>query len=183
MIGYVLLIGLLGLITLGACVLIAAYVSFTLVPMIWGDAPLVGTQRKRLTRMLQLAELTTQDRVIDLGSGDGRLVFGATRAGVKQAVGYEIHPLLVWRSRLFANLFRLPNAHFVRRSFWGVTFTDVDVVFVYQLPRAMIRLAKKFAEELPPGARIISNTFELPGWEPIHTEEGIWVYQKERRAK
>ncbi len=178
MIGYLLLLGVLGLITLGACTVIVAYVSYTLVPMIWGDAPLVGTQRKKLARMLELAKLTNQDHVIDLGSGDGRLVFGAARAGVKQAVGYEIHPLLVWRSRLFAKLFRLPNARFVRQSFWDVSFAEADVVFVYQLPRAMIRLAKKFTDELPAGARIISNTFELPGWEPIQREEGIWVYQK-----
>ncbi len=166
------------LVILEAITVIGVLLSYTIIPRFWGDAPYVGSKREKVERMLRLAKLIETDRVVDLGSGDGRLVFAAARKGVDEAVGYEIHPLLVWRSKVLAKLLRLPQATFRAQSFWDVSLSEFNVVFVYQLPRVMIRLAKKFSEELPPGARIISNSFELPGWEPIVEEEGVRMYQK-----
>ncbi len=157
---------------------VAVSVSYTLIPRLWGDAPYVGSKRERVAIMGRLAALTPADRVVDLGSGDGRLVFAAAKQGVKEAVGYEIHPVLVWRSRMLAKWLRLPNAHFRAQSFWDISLSEYTVVLVYQLPRVMIRLAKKFTEELPPGARVISNSFELPGWEVVREEGGVRLYQK-----
>lgn len=166
------------LIVLGTVGVIALFISYTVIPRVWGDAPYVGSKREKVERMLRVAKLTETDRVVDLGSGDGRLVFAAARKGVDEAVGYEIHPVLVWRSKFLALVLRLPNAIFRAQSFWDISLSEFNVVLVYQLPRVMIRLAKKFSEELPPGARIISNSFELPGWEPILEDEGVRMYQK-----
>ncbi len=164
----------------GVIVVVGIFLSYTIIPHFWGDAPYVGSKREKVERMLRLAKLTETDRVVDLGSGDGRLVFAAAKEGVDEAVGYEIHPILVWRSKILAKLFRLPQAVFRSQSFWDVSLSEFNVVFVYQLPRVMIRLAKKFSEELPLGARIISNSFELPGWEAILEEEGVRMYQKKK---
>lgn len=174
------LCALILLIVLGVIGVIGVFLSYTIIPRFWGDAPYVGSKQEKVARMLRLAKLEETDRVVDLGSGDGRLVFAAAKQGVDEAVGYEIHPVLVWRSKLFAKLLRLSNATFRAQSFWEVSLSEFNVVFVYQLPRVMIRLAKKFSDELPPGARIISNSFELPGWEPILEEEGVRMYQKNR---
>ncbi len=161
-----------------AILAVTLFISYTVIPRLWGDAPYVGSKREKVEKMLRLAKLVSTDRVVDLGSGDGRLVFAAAKQGVAEAVGYEIHPVLVWRSRLLAKLLRLPNATFRSQSFWDISLREFNVVLVYQLPRVMIRLAKKFSDELPPGAKIISNSFELPGWEPILEEPGVRVYQK-----
>jgi ribosomal protein L11 methylase PrmA len=128
--------------------------------------------------MLFAAKLTPQDRVVDLGSGDGRLVFHAIKAGAKEATGYEIHAGLVWKAKLEAHLRHMPNAHFVHASFWDISLREVDLVFVYQLPSAMVKLAEKFAEELPEGARIVSNAFTIPNWKPVAEHGKVRLYVK-----
>lgn len=162
---------------------VGLFLSYTFIPRFWGDAPFVGSKAQRVERMVRLAKLTNQDRVTDLGSGDGRIIFAAARAGVREAIGYEIHPFLVWKARFFARLHRLPHARFKAVSFWDISLRDTTVVFVYQLPRVMIRLAKKFDQELPPGARIVSNEFVLPGWNLLAEEEGVHLYQKELKVR
>jgi len=157
-------------------------VSYTVIPRLKGDAPYVVSANDRVERMIRLAGLALTDRVIDLGSGDGRLVFASARAGVASAVGVEIHPALVWRSRIIARFRRLRNATFVCGSFWETPLADVDVVFVYQLPRVMEKLAEKFRRELPDGARIVSNAFLLPGWTPVAEEGNVRLYIHRRNA-
>ena len=177
---YYFLLAIVFLVVIGAIGVISLFLSYTIIPRFWGDAPYVGSKKAKVERMLRLAQLSETDRVVDLGSGDGRLVFAAARKGVDEAVGYEIHPFLVWRSTVLAKILRLPNAHFIAKSFWDVSLSEFNVVLVYQLPRVMIRLAQKFSAELPTGARIISNSFELPGWEAVVEEEGVRIYQKKK---
>lgn len=93
-----------------AILAVALFISYTVIPRLWGDAPYVGSKREKVEKMLRLAKLVPTDRVVDLGSGDGRLVFAAAKQVVAEAVGYEIHPVLAWRYKLLAKLLRLPNA-------------------------------------------------------------------------
>lgn len=128
--------------------------------------------------MIRLAELKASDRVVDLGSGDGRLVLAAANAGVSEATGYEIDSWNVWKANHEAKRLKRVNARFICRSFWTVSLREVDVVFVYGLPPYMARLAEKCAAELPSGARVVSLLYELPGWRSLEAQEGIYLYQK-----
>lgn len=128
--------------------------------------------------MIRLAGLKASDRVVDLGSGDGRLVLAAANAGVSEATGYEIDGWNVWKANREAKRLKRANTRFICRSFWTVSLHEVDVVFVYGLPPYMARLAEKCATELPSGARVVSLLYELPGWRSLETQEGIHLYRK-----
>lgn len=151
---------------------------YGLLPTLVGGAPYMPTNPDLVKAMIRLAGLKASDRVVDLGSGDGRFVLAAANAGVSEATGYEIDGWNVWNANREAKRLKLVNTRFVCRSFWTVSLREVDVVFVYGLPPYMARLAEKCAAELPSGARVVSLLYELPGWRSLKTQEGIHLYQK-----
>lgn len=167
---------LLVLIVTGAIGLTAF--RYGLLPTLVGGAPYMPTNPDLVKTMIRLAGLKPSDRVVDLGSGDGRIVVAAAKAGVSQATGYEIDGWNVWKANRRAKRLNISNARFIRCSFWNVSLREVDVVFVYGLPPYMARLAEKCAAELPSGARVVSLVYELPGWRSVETQEGIHLYQK-----
>ncbi len=149
---------------------------YGLLPTLFGGAPYVPTSQEVVKLMLTLANVTPNDRIVDLGSGDGRLVIAAAEAGVKSATGYEIDAWSVHASRQLAKRRELSNAHFVCASFWKAPLHEVDVVFVYGLPPYMNRLANKCRAELASGARIVSLLYDLPGWTPDKIVEDVRFY-------
>ena len=133
-------------------------------------------QKKKAKQSLQF---------VDLGSGDGRVVFRAAREGLfDKSVGYEINPVL----HLFANFRRLAtpkywsNTQFYMRDLWKIQLHQYDVVAVYGLAPIMERLGKKLEKELPNGAIVVSNVFSIPGWKVSDTKNGtkgsgVYLYQ------
>jgi len=154
--------------------------STTLLPVFYHHGgPYVPTKMPIVEQMVRLAEIKPGMRVADLGSGDGRLVFAALKAGADQAVGYEINPWLVWRSRQTARRLGLQNrATFIRRSMFEAEVKDLNIIFLYQLPNTMLLLNDKLWRELPPGARVVSNGFKFKDWAPIKEEGPVRVYAK-----
>ena len=149
---------------------------YGLLPALFGGAPYMPTNAALVQIMLDLAHIQAADRVVDLGSGDGRLVIAAARKGAQEAVGYEIDVWNVWKARRWARHLGLRNAQFVHASFWKISLSEFNVVFVYGLPPYMARLAEKCRAELAPGTRIVSLLYDLPGWEPTVVQEGIRLY-------
>ncbi len=150
-----------------------------LLPIIYRGGPFVPTSKQTVKHMIALAKLTPNDRVADLGSGDGRLLFAAIKAGAKSAHGYEIHPLLVMYSNWLARAKKIQDkTHTFKQSFWDADMTKYDVVLLYQLPNPMQKLSKKLKDELPHGARIVVHAFPFDDWEPVKQEGKIYVYEK-----
>lgn len=149
-----------------------------LLPLVYFGGPYVPTRNEDVEEMIRLANLRPEDTVADLGSGDGRIVIAAAKAGVKDALGVEINGALVKTSKISAKRLNLQNARFVRESFWKSNFSDRTVVFLYQVPYAMRRLEGKLRDELPAGARIISNDFTFVDWKPSEEYGRIRVYIK-----
>jgi len=126
---------------------------------------------------------------VDLGSGDGRVVFRAARENIfAKSIGYEINPAL----HLFANFRRLitpqywNSTSFYMRDIWKIQLYQYDVVAVYGLAPIMDKLGKKLEKELQPGSIVVSNVFSIPGWKVSNTassssggkgKEGVFVYQ------
>ena len=125
--------------------------------------------------MMELAEIHPGMRVIDLGSGAGRLLFLAAEKGAV-AIGYELNPFLVWWTRLVASL-KKATVVVEQRSLYQADLHEADVVFAFLFPKPMKKLAPKLFQELKPGARIISYVFSIPGQTPIAKQEGIYVYR------
>ena len=116
--------------------------------------------------MLDMARVTAQDFVIDLGSGDGRNVIAAAKRGA-HALGVEYNPDLVELSKRNARAAGVgEKATFVQGDMFEADISKATALILFLVPDNLHRLASKFYN-LKPGTRIVSNTYEIGGgWEP-----------------
>jgi precorrin-6B methylase 2 len=121
----------------------------------------------------KLAKVTPDDYVIDLGSGDGRLVIAAAKLGA-QAVGIEYNPDMVALSKRNARQEGVSDkADFFQADLFECDLSKATVITMFLLPEINLKLRPRLLE-LKPGTRIVSNTFTMGEWEPdyeITTEE------------
>lgn len=158
----------------------ALFLWFLVWVVIIGDlrgAPFVASRRDKIRLMCDLAEIRPGMRVVDLGSGDGAILFEAARRGAI-ATGLEINPFLVWFSRIRARCAGFKNKISVlRHDFYFGDLPEADVIFVYLWPETMDKLREKFLRECQPGTLIISNAFPMKGWRAIMEKDGVYLYE------
>jgi precorrin-6B methylase 2 len=131
--------------------------------------PFITTPDEVVRRMLELARTGPDDLVVDLGSGDGRIVIAAARQFGARGLGVEIDAGLVEKSR--ANAARAGVAErvsFVQGDVLSAEISAATVVTVYLLPDLMNRL--ELLRRLQPGTRIVSHAFTMTGWRPDRRE-------------
>jgi len=117
------------------------------------------TSGENIAAIVRFAEIIPGQKIADLGSGDGRILIVLARAGA-EAHGYEINPILVYRSRRAIKKAGLQGGAFVHwKSFWKVDTSSYSTVVVYGIPFIMDALGTKLKHELSPGAKVISNVF------------------------
>jgi SAM-dependent methyltransferase len=135
-------------------------------------APFVTTPEDVVESMLALAGTGPADYVIDLGSGDGRIVIAAAKLHGAKGLGVEIDGKLVEVSRENAKRAGVAElAQFVERDVMLTDLSRATVVTLYLLPSLIDRLQPKFLDELRPGARIVSHAFTMKGWNPDRVEK------------
>ncbi len=142
-------------------------------------APWVPTPKKRVRSMLEFAEVTSDDILYDLGSGDGRIVVMAGKEFGATSIGIEVDPLRLMWSRLSIRRHRLrKRVQVIRANFFKVSLKDATVVTLYQGHEINKKIRDKLASELRPGTRVVSYRFILDGWTPAKTyeEESIYLY-------
>jgi len=134
------------------------------------DVPFVVSPEKTVEGMLELAGVTESDTVYDLGSGDGRIPIAAAKQHGARGVGIEIKPDLVQRARKRAKLAGVQDlVEFRRQDLFEADFSDATVVTMYLFPEVNLRLRPMLFEQLDPGARVISHSFDMDGWQPDST--------------
>ena len=123
--------------------------------------------------MLEIARVTADDYVIDLGSGDGRTVITAAKLGAK-ALGIEYNPDMVALSKENAIKEGVSEkAEFIKADLFETDFSKATVITMFLLPEINLKLRPKLLD-LKPGTRIVSNTFTMGEWEAdqeVTTEE------------
>ena len=93
------------------------------------------------------------------------------------AVGIEIDPVRYYWAKLSILRLRLQdNAKVLFGNFFKSNLSKADVVTLYLLQETNVRLIKKLSDELKPGARIVTNTFTIPGWRAIRRDEQAKIY-------
>jgi hypothetical protein len=133
------------------------------------DAVWVPTSPGMVEKMLDMAQVTAQDFVVDLGSGDGRNVIAAARRGAR-ALGVEYNADLVELSRQRAREAGVSDrASFLQDDMFEADISKATVLALFLLPQNLERLRDKFLA-LRPGTRIVLNTYGIPGWEPDETD-------------
>ena len=134
------------------------------------DVVWVPTPAELVEKMLDMAQVTPQDIVIDLGSGDGRNVIAAAKRGAR-AIGFEYNPEMVALSRRLAKEAGVADsATFIEGDMFEADISKATVLALFLLPSNLDKLAPKFLA-LKPGTRIVNNTFNVTGWEADATEK------------
>lgn len=138
----------------------------------------VPTRRKHISRIIDMLAVRPDEKIVDLGSGDGRLLIAIAKAG-GEAHGFEHNPLLVWRSRQNAKRAGLADKIFVYQgNFWAADISRYDAAVIYGIPYIMQRLEEKLRTELKSGARVVSYSFSFPNWKPVKSDRHVYLYQK-----
>ena len=131
------------------------------------DVPFVPTPPAVVAAMLGIADVAPDDFVIDLGSGDGRIVIAAAKQRGARGFGVEIDGALVGAARREAQREGVAGRVEFREQNLFITEMDrATVVTMYLYPRLMLRLRPRLFAELRPGARIVSHDFDMEGWRP-----------------
>lgn len=134
------------------------------------DVVWVPTSPELVEKMLDLANVTKDDVVFDLGSGDGRMVIAAAKRGAR-ATGVEFNPEMVKLSRQLAQEAGVADrATFIEGDMYTADISKATVLALFLLTENLKRLEPKF-RALPPGTRIVVNTFGIPEWTPDVTEQ------------
>lgn len=132
--------------------------------------PFITTPDDVVERMLALAGTRAEDLVVDLGSGDGRIVITAARKYGARGLGIELDDKLVQLSRDNARKAAVADrVQFVQGDVLLADFSKASVVTVYLLPDLIGQLQSKFMQ-LRPGTRIVSHSFRMTGWRPDRSE-------------
>lgn len=138
--------------------------------------PATSVQVENVLKVLQ----QRSGSLVDIGSGDGRIVIAAAKRGFR-AVGFELNPWLVWYSRYRA--WREGVHHstsFYISDLWKVSFAQYSNVVIFGVPQMMEQLEDKLGKELQSSARVVACRFPFPSWVPDDMAgEGIdtvWVY-------
>lgn len=136
------------------------------------DVPYVPTSERVVEAMLDMAAVSEDDVVYDLGSGDGRIVITAAESYGARGVGIEIDPQRVAEARASARYAGVGDQVEIRQGdLFEADLSDATVVTLYLLPSVNLELRPKLFEELEPGTRIVSHDFDMGDWEPERTVE------------
>jgi SAM-dependent methyltransferase len=134
------------------------------------DVIWVPTAQALVDRMLDLAQVTPNDLLMDLGSGDGRTVITAAKRGTR-AIGVEYNPDMVELSRRNANEAGAGElATFMQADLFATDFSKASVITMFLLPSINLKLRPKILE-MKAGTRVVSNSFDMGDWRPEQTVE------------
>ena len=133
------------------------------------DVVWVPTPQSLVDKMLDMAKVTPDDYVIDLGSGDGRTVITAAKRGAR-ALGIEYNPDMVELSKLNAAKEGISGkASFTKADIFESDFSQATVITMYLLPQLNVKLRPKILD-LKPGTRIVSHAFTMEEWTADQTD-------------
>jgi hypothetical protein len=129
--------------------------------------PYVPSPQSVVSDMLHYAEVGPKDFVIDLGSGDGRIVLTAAKVFGARGFGVEIQDHLVKLSNDAAQKEGLADrVRFMKQDLFATDISQATVLTMYLLPNTVNMLKDKLLTELRPGARVVSHDYPLAGWLP-----------------
>jgi SAM-dependent methyltransferase len=130
------------------------------------DVVWVPTPDALVTHMLRMAKVTSQDFVMDLGSGDGRIAIAAAKEFGARAEGIEYNPDLVTLSNKAAQQAGVADkVKFIKADIFETDFGKASVITMYLLPRLNVQLRPKILA-LKPGTRVVSHAFTMDDWKP-----------------
>jgi precorrin-6B methylase 2 len=131
------------------------------------DVPFVPTTEEAVQAMLKLADVKKTDVVYDLGCGDGRIVVAAAKMFGAHAVGIDINPVRIAEAKENAKKAGVENlVRFEENDLFEADIHEATVVTLFLLSSVNLKLRPKLLQDLKPGTRVVSNTFDMGDWRP-----------------
>ncbi len=131
------------------------------------DAPFVATDTEVVDAMLGLARVRPGERVVDLGSGDGRILIAAARSHGAGGLGVDIDPERVRESIANARAAGVSGrVQFRRQDLFETPLDRADVITLYLSNEVNLQLRERLLEQARPGTRIVSHDFDMGEWRP-----------------
>jgi SAM-dependent methyltransferase len=137
------------------------------------DAPNVASDMQVVDAMLSLARLQPDDNVIDLGSGDGRILIAAARSNGAHGLGVDIDPAQIEAANRSARAAGVTGlVSFRQQDLFQTPLQDADILTLYLTEAVNLRLRPRILAQMRPGTRVVSHDFTM----------GDWHYDERRRA-
>ena len=131
------------------------------------DAPFVATDYAVVDAMLAMAEVRPGDDVVDLGSGDGRILIAAARSHGARGLGVDIDPARIREATANAQAARVADrVRFRRQDLFNTPLGEAEVVTLYLTPEVNRRLRPRILEQMRPGTRVVSHQYDMGEWRP-----------------
>ena len=131
------------------------------------DVPYVPTTDAAVQAMLKLGEVKKNDVVYDLGCGDGRIVIAAAKSFGARGVGIDINPVRIGEAKDNAKKAGVEKlVRFEENDLFQADIHEATVVTLFLLPNVNLKLRPKLLQDLKPGTRVVSNTFDMGDWKP-----------------
>lgn len=138
-------------------------------------APFLPTLNSRTADALKLLDLESGQTLLELGSGDGRLLLLAAKQGIR-SIGYEINPLLVIYSRI--RLWRWRKLATVKlANYWTVKLPKADAIYVFLLNPYMEKLDRKIKSEFKTPIKLVSFAFAIPNKKVSKQINSMYLYK------
>jgi len=148
-------------------VLIAGALSAPAYAQDYGDTPYVPTPQNVVDKMLEVARVGPKDYVIDLGSGDGRMIITAAKKHGARGFGVDLDKQLVRKANaLAAKSGVAERAKFYARDLYETDVSPATVLTIYLLPEVNLMVRPKLLATLKPGTRIVSHDYDMGEWPP-----------------
>ena len=131
------------------------------------DVPYVPSDEKIVNAMLDLAQVTSQDILYDLGCGDGRILVAAALERNTHGVGIDVDPMRIAEATEYARDSGVGHlVHFIEDDLLEAEFSNATVVTLYLLDLVNLQLRPRLLDELRPGTRVVSHAFDMGDWKP-----------------
>lgn len=131
------------------------------------DAPYVATSYEVVDAMLAMADVGPGDYVVDLGSGDGRILIAAARSHGARGLGVDIDPARIRESTANARAAGVGHrVTFRREDLFETEIGEADVLTLYLLPEINLQLRPRILAEMRAGTRVVSNMYDMGEWRP-----------------
>ena len=144
------------------------------------DVPYEPSSEEVVRAMIEIAKVSKNDLVYDLGCGDGRLVIAAAQKAGARGVGVDLDPERIKESRENARKANVTDrVHFFQQDLFQTEIGKATVVMLYLWPEVNLKLRPKLFRELKPGTRVVSHSHDMGSWghdQTIRTPDGHRVY-------
>ncbi|MDP6230805.1 MAG: class I SAM-dependent methyltransferase [Nitrospinaceae bacterium] len=156
--------------------------AMVILPVFFG-APWHPLSDENIERIINFADLQPGEKFYDLGSGDGRVLIGATREKCVRGTGVEIDPIKVWLSRIFVTAAELTNKVQIHRgNIYDFDVSEADIIYLYLTHQALDQLFPEILGRMKPSARIVCYRFCIRNMEPIKVNEdkNLFLYRVDK---